>query len=192
MRISEYSIGNSTVRLAFADGHSFYITEDSANRITASLVANSILSLLGDLNFKNDLNWLKAKLSWADTEEIEESYIFLQELGAIRYSIDGKPIAAEINRFSVTKNAEAQVMKNYLFISELSQLIAKQPEIVNYTQVGTNLWNEETYYYFIENFQKLVRDCNDRAESVVGNDMVVGISMQVTEVSRPEPKGKKS
>ena len=192
MRISEYSTGNSTVRLAFADGHSFYITEDSANRITASLVANSILSLLGDLNFKNDLNWLKAKLSWADTEEIEESYIFLQELGAIRYSIDGKPIAAEINRFSVTKNAEAQVMKNYLFISELSQLIAKQPEIVNYTQVGTNLWNEETYYYFIENFQKLVRDCNDRAESVVGNDMVVGISMQVTEVSRPEPKGKKS
>ncbi len=192
MRISEYSTGNSTVRLAFADGHSFYITEDSANRITASLVANSILSLLGDLNFKNDLNWLKAKLSWADTEEIEESYIFLQELGAIRYSIDGKPIAAEINRFSVTKNAEAQVMKNYLFISVLSQLIAKQPEIVNYTQVGTNLWNEETYYYFIENFQKLVRDCNDRAESVVGNDMVVGISMQVTEVSRPEPKGKKS
>lgn len=192
MRISEYSTGNSTVRLAFADGHSFYITEDSANRITASLVANSILSLLGDLNFKNDLNWLKAKLSWADAEEIEESYIFLQELGAIRYSIDGKPIAAEINRFSVTKNAEAQVMKNYLFISELSQLIAKQPEIVNYTQVGTNLWNEETYYYFIENFQKLVRECNARAESVVGNDMVVGISMQVTEVSRPEPKGKKS
>ena len=192
MRISEYSTGNSTVRLAFADGHSFYITEDSANRITASLVANSILSLLGDLNFKNDLNWLKAKLSWADAEEIEESYIFLQELGAIRYSIDGKPIAAEINRFSVTKNAEAQVMKNYLFISELSQLIAKQPEIVNYTQVGTNLWNEETYYYFIENFQKLVRECNARTESVTGNDMVVGISMQVTEVSRPEPKGKKS
>ncbi len=192
MRISEYSTGNSTVRLAFSDGHSFYITEDSANRITASLVANSILSLLGDLNFKNDLNWLKAKLSWADAEEIEESYIFLQELGAIRYSIDGKPIAAEINRFSVTKNAEAQVMKNYLFISELSQLIAKQPEIVNYTQVGTNLWNEETYYYFIENFQKLVRECNARTESATGNDMVVGISMQVTEVSRPEPKGKKS
>lgn len=191
MKISEYSTTHSTVRVVFADGDSFFISEDSATRITSSLVANSILSLVGDINFKNDLNWLQSKLSWADFEEIEESYSFLQELGALRKNQDGKMIPVEISRFSVTKNLEAQVMKNYLFINELSQLITKQPEIINYTQIGTNLWNERIYYEFIESFQKLVRDCNSRAETMSGNDMVVGLSMQVTEVSRPEPKAKR-
>ena len=191
MKISEYSTTQSTVRVVFADGDSFFISEDSATRITSSLVANSILSLVGDINFKNDLNWLQSKLSWADFEEIEESYSFLQELGALRKNQDGKMIPVEISRFSVTKNLEAQVMKNYLFINELSQLITKQPEIINYTQIGTNLWNERIYYEFIESFQKLVRDCNSRAETMSGNDMVVGLSMQVTEVSRPEPKAKR-
>lgn len=160
-------------------------TED-VREVAESLLMRSILGLIEVEGFVPLVQWVHPRLNWADPKEIIYALKSLSEFGMLRQGSDGKYISIEINfddYLSHSENLNAQ----YLFSTELGQLIRKNPDVINTLATGTYLWNEEIYKKFAAGIGILIEQANMEARNIAENDMLVGFNFSMTEVTRPLP-----
>lgn len=161
--------------------------EEHVREVAESMLMRSILGLIDLDGFEATTEWVQKHLNWADPKEVDYALQDLQEFGMLKKRKDGRYISFGINFDDYLSHIDS-VAAQYLFSSELGQLIRKYPNIINTQTTGTYLWNEEIYRKFSAGIEILISQANMEARnSSSNNDMLVGFNFSMTELTRPVP-----
>ncbi|WP_415063170.1 DUF4423 domain-containing protein [Bdellovibrio sp.] len=175
-----------TPRTFIEDMGSITFKEEHVREVAESMLMRSILGLIDLDGFEASVEWLQKHLNWADPKEVEYALQDLQEFGMLKSRPDGSYISFGINFDEYLSHIDS-VAAQYLFSSELGQLIKKCPNIINTQTTGTYLWNEEIYRKFSSGIEILISQANMEARNSSINDMLVGFNFSMTELTRPVP-----
>lgn len=111
--------------------------EEDVREVAESLLMRSIIGLIELEGFDPSSQWIQPRLSWADANEISYALKRLNEFGMLNQT-DGKYLCLNISFDDYLSQAES-LSAQYLFSTELGQLIHKYPEIINTQATGVYL-----------------------------------------------------
>ncbi|WP_347358774.1 hypothetical protein [Bdellovibrio sp.] len=188
MQAKNYALANTVLgspRTTLKGLGSVTFKEEHVREVAESLLMRSILGLVEMGGFTPCTEWVRGRLSWAEVEDVDFALQNLHDFGMLQMGSDGRYISFDINfddYLSHTDSLSAQ----YLFSTELGQLIRNNPEIINTQATGTHLWSEDIYHKFVTGLQILITQANKEASmSSDEKDMLVSFNFSMTEVTRP-------
>lgn len=156
--------------------------EEDVREVAESLLMRSIFGLIELDGFEPSVEWIQPRLNWADTNEVNYALKRLNEFGML-IQADGKYLCVNINFDDYLSQPES-LSAQYLFSTELGQLIHKYPKIINTQATGVYLWNESIYRKFAHGIEILINQANMEARNSQGKDMLVAFDFSMTEVTR--------
>lgn len=156
--------------------------EEDVKEVAESLLMRSIFGLIGLEGFEPSVQWIYAQLNWADPSEISYALNRLKEFGML-VQIEGKYVSIDLDFEDYLSN-EAILSTQYIFSTDLSQLIQKNTAIINSKSTGVYLWTEDIYKKFFHGIEILIKQANMEARNTEGKDMLVAFDFSMTEVTR--------
>nr|BFD65064.1 hypothetical protein HAGR004_00860 [Bdellovibrio sp. HAGR004] len=196
MYVKNYALANTVLgspRTTLKGLGSVTFKEEHVREVAESLLMRSILGLVELNGFEPRTEWVLSRLIWAESEDVDFALQNLHEFGMLLKGSDGRYISVDIDFDDYLSHLDS-LSAQYLFSTELGQLIRNNPEVINTQATGTYLWTEEIYHKFTTGLQILITQANKEAALTnTEKDMLVGFNFSMTEVTRPVPSknGKK-